>query len=303
MKKIIAFSLIYVSLSCQIDRKISINPFEEKTNFIDEVKKYKILYEDIELYNNQLQILQNKYKIPIISSDFFIDITKNNIIDKNKYESSVLDESCDIYKLPINSFFIYTFNGNNQYNEFETRNLKPINKKNTPDTRMYLLKGHLRNGEFNTIDYNDDFDNERKSKLNAIYLYENQIYTLIIHSYDIESSGICDLYNNNKIFKSNIYFGGQTFYKIIDYFDIIKSENVNNGLDTLFIICIFDEEKKYYEVIKYNDDNEKSLGFNYQIKDNIHKKGYILVGAYSSLNIGFINLKLIKGHIIDGFQK
>ncbi|HQB60536.1 MAG TPA: hypothetical protein PK899_02610 [Spirochaetota bacterium] len=194
------------------------------------------------------------------------------------------------------------------------KNLNYINKRTLYDMDLsgdnFKEPDYSSDFELTGVPFHLGFDNRNENirllsdgKINNYkYLSDNKyhkIYTLIIHSYDVSTSGTCDIYINDKLYKENISFGGQTIYRTFGNLDIFRAKSENMVTDSFLIIAGYNEAEKSYKILYYSDDSDVDLSFNFQIKDAVYTKGYLLIGAYSPSSEGYIDLKLIKGGTLD----
>jgi len=294
MKRILFLILIFISCSTQQqinnETEIVFNSYYEESIYLKE--KYKNITE----YDAQLTNIQKKYDL----SPDLIEITKNDLsidlVDKNNYEILCTnDATTDLTDMPINYIYREILIGRGELITIELKNLKG----NNPDTRMFLIEGELNSNNFKNISYNDDYNYLPSSKIESVLLGKDKIYTLIIHSYDASTSGTCDIYINDILYKENISFGGQTIYRTFGNLDIFRAKSENMVTDSFLIIAGYNEAEKSYKILYYSDDSDVDLSFNFQIKDAVYTKGYLLFGAYSPSSEGYIDLKLIKGGSLD----
>ncbi|OHD14758.1 MAG: hypothetical protein A2086_07025 [Spirochaetes bacterium GWD1_27_9] len=302
MKQLLYILLILILISCQPKQEDSNqNDLNKTLTYFLEVSSLKLSENDLVSYDVGLDSIQKKYGITSASqNDVTYDVALVNKKNDNTEDSKYFWENQNITPIYRLSFY-----GDDSKIVFETKNLKSSKHDVSADTILYLIEEDLNSTYIKTIAYNDDFGEMLSSRLPEVFLEKDKKYTLIIHSYNLNTNGFCDLYKNGLIYKENIKFGGLTIKRTFGDKDLSYTENLTSGCDTLIMICLYNEQKLSYEIAKYSDDTQKDLSTLAELQlytDGI-KKGYILIGAYSPLSIGRADIYAIKGGNIDLFEK
>ena len=285
----------------QKEENLKIPSLKKRNQSQKKINLKKFLYQPNKININNKIV--NSINISFDKDMNCLDIDKLNLTNYNKL--NINNEKNSKKLLPVNDLMNYLFNNTNYIlnNKTNTNNIKKVN--NCIDSNNSEKNNDTnKNNEFeneNIINDNDNIIIDNNNNENKI----EKSYMKIIHNYSYEYNHVY----NNIIEKYNNYFYDSNYFKINNYYDMIKIQTNIKYVKTYYFFISKQEEiyipgkKKNINIPKLKISEIKNINFNKENlmsssnRLNIKENGYIKnnnITSYSNITSSIESIYLIS---------